>query len=77
VKKFLRVNMKDVSSGEHERRFPSSSTVDHTSEMNQAMYMQDMLNNALDQHASFEQENQGHLEESPNEFTQRFYNLLA
>ena len=58
--------------GEHERHFPSSSTVDHTSEMNQAMYMQEMLNNALGQHASFEDAEDNRLEESQNEFTQRF-----
>ena len=66
-----------MPSGELERRFPSSSTVDHTFEMNQAMYMQEMLNNALGWHASFEQKDESHLEESPHEFTQRFYNLLA
>jgi len=66
-----------IYSGEHERHFPSSSRVDHTSKMNQAMYMQEMLNNALGQHASFEEEDDSHLKESPNEFTQRFYNLLA
>ena len=48
-----------------------------TSKMNQAMYMQEMLNNALGQHASFEQADDSRLEESPNEITQRFYNLLA
>jgi len=66
-----------VYSGEHERRFPSSSTVDHTFMMNQAMYMQEMLNNALGQHASFEEAYNSRLEESPNEFIQRFYNLLV
>jgi len=33
--------------GEHERRLPSSSMVVPTSEMNQAMYMSEMLNNAF------------------------------
>ena len=65
---FIRVNMKDVF---------LVSTVNHTSEMNQVMYMEEMLNNALGQHASFEEANDSCLEESPNEFTQRFYNLLA
>jgi len=45
--------------------------------MKQAMYMQEMLNNALGQHASFEEADNNRLEESPNEFTQRFYNLLV
>ena len=66
-----------VYSGEHERHFPSSSTIDHTSKMNQIMYMQEMLNNALGQHDSFEEADDSHLEDSPNDFTQRFYNLLA
>jgi len=39
--------MASILSGEHERCFPSSRTVDHTSNMNQAMYMQGMLSNAL------------------------------
>ena len=63
--------------GEHERCLPSSSTVVPTFEMNQAMYMQEMLNNALGQRDSFEQVNDNCLEESPNELTQRFYNLLG
>jgi len=66
-----------VYSGEHERRFTSSSMVDHTSEMNQAMYMQEMLNNSLSPHASFEEADDSRLDESQNEFTKRFYNLLA
>jgi len=55
--------------GEHERRLPSSSTTVPTSKMNQAMYMQEMLNKALGQHASFEQVNDSCLKESPNELT--------
>jgi len=66
-----------VYSGEHDTHLPSSSMVDHTSEMNQIMYMQEMLSNALGQHDSFEEADKSHLEESPNDFTQRFYNLLA
>ena len=62
---------------EHERRLPTSSTVVPTSKINQAMYMKEMLHNALGQHASFEQVDDSRLEESPNEITQRFYNLLA
>ena len=41
------------------------------------MYMQEMVNDALNRHASFEQQDNSHLEESPNEATQRVYNLLA
>jgi len=33
------------------------------------MYMQEMVNDALNQHASFEQQDDSHLEESPNEVT--------
>jgi len=66
-----------VPSSEHGRCVPCSSTVDHTSKMNQAMYMQEMLNNALGQHASFEEADNSRLKESPNKFTQRFYNLIA
>jgi len=66
-----------VYSGEHDGRFPSSSMVDHTFEMNQATYIEEMLNNALGQHASFDEADDSRLEESPNEFTRRFYNLLA
>jgi len=36
-----------------------------------------MLNNALGQHASFEKADDSRLEESLNEFTRRFFNLLA
>jgi len=36
-----------------------------------------MVNDALNRHASFEQQDNSRLEESPNEATQRFYNLLA
>ena len=66
-----------IYSGEHDTHLPSSSTVDHTSEMNQIVYMQDMLSNALGQHDSFEEVDESYLEESSNDFTQRFYNLLA
>jgi len=45
--------------------------------MDQFMYMQEMVNDALNWHASFEQQDNSRLEESPNEATQRFYNLLA
>ena len=55
----------------------SSSTGAHTSETDQFMYMQEMVNDALNRHASFEQQDNSHLEESPNEATQRVYNLLA
>ena len=59
-----------VYSGEHEIHFPSQSTMDHTSKMNHIMYMQEMLNNTLGQHDSFEEADDSHLEESPNDFTQ-------
>jgi len=39
--------------------------------------MQEMLNNALGQHASFEEANNSRSEESTNDFTKRFYNLLV
>jgi len=58
-----------ILSSEHERCFPSSRTFDHTSEMNQAIYVQEMLNNALGQHASFEEVDDSRLEKSPNELT--------
>ena len=36
-----------------------------------------MVNDALNQHASFEQPYDSHLKEAPNEVTQRFYNFLV
>ncbi|BAT88553.1 hypothetical protein VIGAN_05208100, partial [Vigna angularis var. angularis] len=48
----------------------------HTHELDQLMYMQEMVDNAICQHS--EQEAEDSLdEESSNETTQRFYNLLA
>ena len=60
-----------------ENCFHSSSTVAHTFEMDQFIYMQEMVNDALNRHASFEQQDNSRLKESLNEATQRFYNLLA
>ena len=47
----------------------SSINVAHTSKMDQFMYMQEMVNDALNRHASFEQQDDNSLEESPNENT--------
>jgi len=41
------------------------------------MYILEMVNDALNRHASFEQLDDCRLEESPNEATQSFYNLLV
>jgi len=40
------------------------------------MYMQEMVNDALNRHVSFEQQDNSRLEESPNEATQRFYRFM-
>ncbi|KAG2404768.1 Vesicle transport v-SNARE 13 [Vigna angularis] len=60
-----------------EKRLASgSNTIVHTSEIDQFAYMQEMVDNALRRHAE-QEANDSHDEESPNETTQRFYNLLA
>jgi len=74
---FLGEEMWSVDLTARENYLHSSSTIAHTSEMDQFMYMQELVNDGLNQHASFEEQDNSHLEEPPHEATQRFYNILA
>jgi len=54
--------MSSVDLTARENCLHSSSTVAHTSEMDQIMYMQEMVNDALNRHASCEEQDDIHLE---------------
>ena len=68
--------MPSTSTAHENRPASGSNTIVHTSEINQFTYMQEMVDDALRRHAE-QEPNDSRDEESPNESTQRFYNLLA